>query len=110
MSYEYLEDLKGITDLRDLGGTASLALSAFHGIRIRPTDSGEKIFYQFVGEKPEEIQEVEIEYFGPIEEVLDTLNVDEDEFEEEYGGTIPGFYIEDTIYLIAEFMRDDYGK
>ena len=109
MRYNYLEDLEGITDLKEIGGTATTSFTAFHGMRIRLSDDGERIFYQYVSDKGcEEIHEVDVEYFTAEPEVLDILNMDLDEFEEYYDGVTTGFRVGSEIYLLEEFIRDDY--
>lgn len=108
-NYNDLDDLKeeGIKDLRDIGETATLAMSAFTGYRIRVTDDGEGVFVQYLnGSGVDEIELYEIEYFSKEnKEVRDILNINEDEVDDVY---VPGFKMCDELYLIDEFIRDDF--
>lgn len=106
--YYSIEDIRNenITNLRDLGGTATLVLCNNYALLIRISDDSEKVFYQFIGNNFEKIEEADVEYFSYTDEIGDMLNMTSDEFEDDLGGVTPGFNIEGTIYLILEFMRD----
>lgn len=111
MEYYSLDDVRGVKDLIELGGTANHFSTAYSGVRIRLTDDGEAVFIQDIySDNLGEIEVEEIEYFGPIPLVLDMLNMDEEEFEKNYGGTVQGFTYNNKLYLFEEFIRDDYGR
>lgn len=108
MGYYDLEDVKGIDDLKELGGTATKGFSFWSGLTIRATDDGDKIYTQYTAsDKKDEIEIRDIEYYSYSDEISDILNVSEDEFESHYGGVVAGFEYEGEIYLIAEFLRDN---
>lgn len=96
-----------LTDLRDLKGTASLVLTNTSALVIYVCN--DTVLYQYFGETKGEIEVTDLEYFSYSDEIGDILNVDAEEFENEFGGVVPGFKVGDNIYLIDEFIRDDFG-
>lgn len=107
MAYNYLDDLTGITDLRELGGTAVYNDTAFSGYRIRISDDGDRVFYQrLYVNNLSDIKVADIEYFDGSPDILDILNMTADEFENYFGGFAPGIWIDGEIYLLSEFMRE----
>lgn len=111
--YKYydLDDLReqGIKDLREIGETASLALSAFSGYRIRISDDQEYVFAQYISSGSlHEITMHELHYFSKDnEEIKDILNLSEEDIDNE---PVPGFRIDGELFILDEFIRDDYGK
>jgi len=111
MRYNNLSDIKNIAELSKLEGTAYYSETAFCILRIRATDDGDKVFIQnVVNGKPEEINMEGIEYYKPTPLILDILNMDEKEFEGEYGELVPGFVYNNALYLLSEFVRDSYER
>lgn len=96
-----------ITDIRDLKGTATLVLTNTFALVIYVC--GDTVLYQYFGETKGEIEVTDLEYFSYSDEIGDILNVDAEEFENEFGGAVPGFKAGDNIYLLDEFIRDDFG-
>lgn len=77
------------------GHTATLPLSNSHALRIKVMDSGDGVYYQYIGGTDSEILEAEITY---------------EENEDEGGELLAAFKDGDTTYFLSEFLRDDYGR
>jgi hypothetical protein len=87
------------------GNTATMTLSNTQALRIKLSEDGETVYYQYLGSAVDDpIKEAELDYIEDTDNRTGYGDIPDEKFQ-------PAFTTDGgAVYFIAEFLRDDYGK